>query len=236
QRAYDQLVHDVALQNLDVTFAIDRAGLVGEDGPTHAGSFDLTFMRCIPNLIIAAPADENECRKLLHSAYQHQGPAAVRYPRGHGTGVEIETSLQTLPIGKGRELRQGKDNGIAILNFGTRLSAALEAAAELDASVCDMRWVKPLDEDLIMAMAESHQLLVTIEENAIAGGAGSGVSEFLQQQGLAIPILQLGLGDHYVDHGKPDQLLAQEGLDAAGILQACQYRWQQLKRSKRNLA
>lgn len=237
QRAYDQLIHDVVLQNLDVTFAIDRAGLVGEDGPTHAGSFDLTFMRCIPNLIIAAPSNENECRKLLHTAYLHPGPAAVRYPRGVGTGAAIETQLGTLSVGKGIQLRSGRENGIAILSFGTRLQAAQEAAEKLDASICDMRWVKPLDEELILAMAESHQLLVTLEENSIAGGAGSAVSEWLQQQGLHMPILQLGLSDHYVDHGKPQQLLSQEGLDSEGILKSIQHRWELLENNRaRNLA
>jgi len=216
QRAYDQLVHDVALQNLDVTFAIDRAGLVGEDGPTHAGSFDISFMRCIPNMVIATPSDENECRKLLSSAYQFQGPAAVRYPRGTGVGVDIEPSLNTVQIGLAREIRQGK-SGLAILNFGTGLKAAMVAAEALDASVCDMRWAKPIDENLVVKMAEQNQLLVTLEENAIAGGAGSAVTEHLNKMGLVMPVLQLGLEDHFVNHGKPQQLIAAEGLDAKGI-------------------
>ncbi|MCV6620189.1 MAG: 1-deoxy-D-xylulose-5-phosphate synthase [Cellvibrionaceae bacterium] len=241
QRAYDQLIHDVALQNLDVTFAIDRAGLVGEDGPTHAGSFDLTFMRCIPNMIIAAPSDENECRKLLSTAYQYNGPSAVRYPRGNGVGVSIEENLDTVIIGKGIQLNQSKNNRIAILNFGTRLQAAKEATAAVDASLCDMRWVKPIDEELILKIASSHQLLVTIEENAIAGGAGSAVSEFLNSQGICLPILQLGLDDRYVDHGKPQQLLEKEQLDAKGIQQAIEKRWAELSAAQqdnkpRNLA
>ena len=215
QRAYDQLVHDVALQNLDVTFAIDRAGLVGEDGPTHAGSFDISFLRCIPNMVIAAPSDENECRQLLYTAYQHQGPAAVRYPRGTGPGATIEASMQLLPVGKGLEKRSG--NRVAILCFGTLLPAALEAAESLGASVCNMRFVKPIDTELIERMATNHQLLVTLEENAIAGGAGSAVSEHLNQQGLVTPLLQLGFKDKFVDHDSQQQQLAKLGLDAAGI-------------------
>jgi 1-deoxy-D-xylulose-5-phosphate synthase len=215
QRAYDQLVHDVALQNLDVLFAIDRAGLVGEDGPTHAGSFDISFLRCIPNMVIAAPSDENECRQLLYTAYQHRGPAAVRYPRGTGTGATIEAEMQLLPIGKGVEKRSG--TRVAILCFGTLLPAALEAAETLGASVCDMRFVKPIDCELIERMAANHQLLVTLEENAIAGGAGSAVSEFLNQQGLVTPLLQLGFNDKFVDHDSQKVQLAKLGLDAAGI-------------------
>ncbi|AFU99145.1 1-deoxy-D-xylulose-5-phosphate synthase [Simiduia agarivorans] len=216
QRAYDQLIHDVAIQNLDVTFGIDRAGLVGEDGPTHAGAFDLSFMRCVPNMVIAAPSDENECRKLLTSAYQYPGPAAVRYPRGTGTGVTIETELTPLPVGKGVQLRQGKD--IAILNFGTLLSNALPAADQLNASVCDMRWVKPLDETLVLTMAKQHSLLVTLEENAVAGGAGSAVLELLNSHGLCVPVLQLGLPDRYVEHGKQAEMLADAELNADAIL------------------
>lgn len=239
QRAYDQLIHDVALQNLDVTFAIDRAGLVGEDGPTHAGSFDLTFLRCIPQIIIATPSDEDECRTLLHTAYQHNGAAAVRYPRGNGVGVEIEKSLQTVEIGKGQIKRQGlkNDNSVVVFNFGTRLKAAMEVAEQLDITVCDMRWVKPLDHQLIIKMAEQHQLIVTLEENAIAGGAGSGVMEYLQQQGFSTPVLQLGLSDNYVNHGKPEQLLESEQLDSKGILNSIKMKLAQLQTSKpRNLA
>jgi 1-deoxy-D-xylulose-5-phosphate synthase len=215
QRAYDQLVHDVALQNLDVTFAIDRAGLVGEDGPTHAGSFDLSFLRCIPNMLIAAPSDENECRQLLYTAYQFPGPAAVRYPRGTGTGVHIEKALTALPLGKGVLKREGKQ--VAILCFGTLLANAHQVAEQLNASLCDMRFVKPLDEELIQRMANSHSLIVTIEENAIAGGAGSAVSEYLANQGYVISVLHLGLNDTFVDHANHAQQLIEQGLDAAGI-------------------
>ena len=215
QRAYDQLVHDVALQNLDVTFAIDRAGLVGEDGPTHAGSFDLSFMRCIPNMLIAAPSDENECRQLLYTAYQYPGPAAVRYPRGAGAGVHIEATFTRLPIGRGRLLREGKQ--VVILSFGTLLANAQQAAEKLNASVCDMRFVKPLDEALIERMANSHSLIVTLEENAIAGGAGSAVSEYLANQGYVMPILHLGLKDTFVDHANHTQQLVEQGLDAVSI-------------------
>ena len=223
QRAYDQLVHDVALQNLDVTFAIDRAGLVGEDGPTHAGSFDLSFLRCIPNMLIAAPSDENECRQLLYTAYQFPGPAAVRYPRGTGTGAQIHEQFTALPIGKGRVVRtinkelkrEGKQ--VAILCFGTLLANALQAAEKLNASVCDMRFVKPLDEELIERMANTHSLIVTLEENAIAGGAGSAVSEYLANQGYVMSVLHLGLNDTFVDHANHAQQLIEQGLDAAGI-------------------
>lgn len=215
QRGYDQLVHDVAIQNLDVTFAIDRAGLVGEDGPTHAGSFDLTYMRCLPNVAIAAPSDENECRQLLYTAYRHKGPAAVRYPRGTGPGAEIRKEMTELPLGKGRLMRKG--TGVAILNFGTLLAPAMAAAENLNATVADMRWVKPLDERLIDELAAEHQLLVTIEENTIAGGAGSAVMEYLNRVGTLIPMLQLGLPDRIIEHGKHKVLLAELGLDATGI-------------------
>ncbi len=226
QRAYDQLIHDVALQNLDVTFAIDRAGMVGEDGPTHAGAYDLSFMRCIPNMVIAAPSDENECRQLLHSCYQHPGPAAVRYPRGTGPGSAIEQTMKLLPIGKGIESCSGCK--VAILNFGTLHASALEAAQQLGASVCDMRFVKPLDTALIKRMADEHELLVTLEENSLMAGAGSAVSEFLNQQGTIIPMLQLGLTDRYVDHAKHSEQLASEGLDSAGIEASIRQRLQLL--------
>ncbi|AQT61535.1 1-deoxy-D-xylulose-5-phosphate synthase [Cellvibrio sp. PSBB023] len=215
QRAYDQLVHDVALQNLDVTFAIDRAGLVGEDGPTHAGSFDISFLRCIPNMVIAAPSDENECRQLLYTAYQHPGPAAVRYPRGTGVGVVIEQTMTALPLGKGLLKRDGKQ--VALLCFGTLLPVAQQVADQYGYSLCDMRFVKPLDTELIERMAASHQLLVTLEENAIAGGAGSGVCEYLNSQGLTLPVLQLGFGDEFVEHASQKQQLATQGLDAKSI-------------------
>ncbi|MEX1664574.1 1-deoxy-D-xylulose-5-phosphate synthase [Zhongshania arctica] len=216
QRAYDQLIHDIALQNLDVTFGIDRAGLVGEDGPTHAGAFDLSFLRCIPNMIVMAPADENETRQMLHTAYHYPGPAAVRYPRGTGPGVEIQEAMTPLEIGKGRIVREGTK--IAILSFGTLLSAAISAADTIGATVADMRFVKPLDTELIDALADDHTLLVTLEENVIAGGAGSAVCEYLNQQGRWLPVLQLGLPDQFIDHGKHQQLLRDIGLDSEGII------------------
>ena len=216
QRAYDQLIHDIALQNLDVTFGIDRAGLVGEDGPTHAGAFDLSFLRCIPNMIVMAPADENETRQMLHTGYVYPGPAAIRYPRGTGPGVNIETNMTPLEIGKGRLVRKGTQ--IAILSFGTLLSSALSAADEIGATVADMRFVKPLDTALIDSLTDSHTLLVTLEENVIAGGAGSAVCEYLNQQGRCIPVLQLGLPDQFIDHGKHPQLLSDIGLDSNGII------------------
>ncbi|MDC0664064.1 1-deoxy-D-xylulose-5-phosphate synthase [Marinobacter sp. SS21] len=222
QRGYDQLIHDVAIQNLDVLFAIDRAGLVGEDGPTHAGAFDISYLRCIPNMVVMTPSDENETRQLLHTGMTHNGPAAVRYPRGTGPGSEIQSELAALPLGRGRRIREG--SGVAILNFGTLLTPALAAAEALDATVADMRFVKPLDETLVLELAEQHELLVTVEENVIAGGAGSAVSEFLNQQGLAQPILQLGLPDAFVEHGKHGDLLADCGLDASGIEQAIEHR------------
>ncbi len=217
QRAYDQLVHDVALQNLDVTFAIDRAGLVGEDGPTHAGSFDISFLRCIPNMVIAAPSDENECRQLLYTAYQYPGPAAVRYPRGTGAGAVIAPVMTALPLGKGLVKREGQ--GVAILCFGTLLATATTVADDLNASLCDMRFVKPLDTELVEKMAASHSLLVTLEENAIAGGAGSAVTEHLHQRGLTIPVLQLGFNDEFVDHDSQQHQLARQGLDGYSITQ-----------------
>ncbi|PPK52305.1 1-deoxy-D-xylulose-5-phosphate synthase [Marinobacter persicus] len=218
QRAYDQLIHDVAIQDLDVLFAIDRAGLVGEDGPTHAGAFDISYLRCIPGMVVMTPSDENETRQLLHTGLHHQGPAAVRYPRGTGPGTEIQQELTALPLGKGRRVRDGKQ--VAILNFGTLLHSALEAADGLNATVADMRFVKPLDEALVRELAEQHDLLVTLEENAIAGGAGSAVCEYLNANQLTVPVLQLGLPDRFVDHGKHGELLSECGLDAEGIGQA----------------
>ncbi len=222
QRAYDQLIHDVALQNLDVLFGIDRAGLVGEDGPTHAGSFDLSFLRCIPNLLVMAPSDENETRQLLYTGFKYQGPAAVRYPRGTGPGALIEQKMTALDIGKGIVRRQGK--GVAILNFGTLLADAMPAAETLNATVADMRFVKPLDQQLIIELASSHDLIVTLEENTIAGGAGAGVSEYLSSQGIDIPILHLGLPDTFIDHGKHQDLLAACGLSSSGILHSIEQR------------
>ncbi|MDX1451201.1 MAG: 1-deoxy-D-xylulose-5-phosphate synthase [Oleiphilaceae bacterium] len=216
QRAYDQLIHDVAVQNLDVLFAIDRAGLVGEDGPTHAGSFDLSFLRCIPNMVIMAPSDENELRQMLYTGHLHQGPAAVRYPRGTGPGAHIETDMQALEIGRARALKKGK--GVAILSFGALLPAATEAAEKLNASLWDMRFVKPLDEACIKECALQHDLLVTIEENVVAGGAGSGVAEYLAEAGINTPVLHLGLPDAFVEHGKPKDLLRDCGLDSHSMI------------------
>lgn len=224
QRAYDQLIHDVALQNLDVTFGIDRAGLVGEDGPTHAGAFDLSFLRCIPNMVVMAPADENETRQMLHTAYHYPGPAAVRYPRGTGPGVIPATEMAALEIGKGRKIREGGE--VAILSFGTLLTAAQEAGEKLNASVADMRFVKPLDTELIDQLAATHSLIVTVEENVIAGGAGSAVTEYLHQRGVNVAVLQLGLPDTFVDHGNHLTLLSQIGLDAEGIAQSIQQQLQ----------
>ncbi len=215
QRAYDQLIHDVALQNLDVLFAIDRAGLVGEDGATHAGSFDISFMRCIPNMVIMAPADENEARQMLYTGYVHPGPAAVRYPRGTGPGVTIEQAMTAFPIGKGRLSRQGQQ--VAILNFGALLPTALTVGEELDASVADMRFIKPLDTELLDQLAADHTLIVTLEENAVAGGAGAGVSEYFAQQGIVVAVLHLGLPDIFIDHATHDAQIATAGLDVATI-------------------
>ena len=222
QRAYDQLIHDVAVQDLDVLFAIDRAGLVGEDGPTHAGSFDLSYLRCIPNMLIMAPADENETRQMLTTGFLHNGPAAVRYPRGTGPGVPVDPVLEPLPIGKGVITRQG--SRVAILNFGALHANAMAAAEQLDATVANMRFVKPLDTALLQQLTNSHELLVTVEENAIMGGAGSAVNEWLLAQGIQIPVLNLGLPDIYVEHDKPANMLAECGLDAAGIERAIRQR------------
>ena len=218
QRAYDQLIHDVAIQNLDVTFAIDRAGLVGADGPTHAGSFDLSFMRCIPNLLIMAPADGNECRQMLHTAFNYNGPAAVRYPRGSIPDVTVTKELKNLEIGKAVYCRHGK--GIALLAFGSMVYPAVAAGEHLDATVVNMRFIKPLDVKLICDIARTHQLIVTIEENAIMGGAGSAVCELLNAHNLHIPVKQLGLPDTFMEHGKPEAMLKACGLDADGITQA----------------
>ena len=215
QRGYDQLIHDVALQNLPVVFALDRAGLVGADGATHAGAYDIPFLRCIPNMSIACPADENECRKLLTSAFEQSHPVAVRYPRGAGEGVALESGLQSLPFGKGEIRREGR--GIAILAFGTLLYPALQAAEKLGCTVVNMRWAKPLDVELLRQVAATHDALVTLEEGAIMGGAGSAVTEALHAAGIAKPVLQLGLGDEFIEHGDPAKLLALQGLDAAGI-------------------
>ncbi|MDH3325997.1 MAG: 1-deoxy-D-xylulose-5-phosphate synthase [Gammaproteobacteria bacterium] len=218
QRGYDQLIHDVAIQDLPILFAIDRAGLVGPDGPTHAGSFDISFMRCIPNIVIMAPSDENECRQMLYTGYMHNGPAAVRYPRGKGPGVNVKTIMTKLPIGKADIRRKGKD--IAILAFGPMLSPALEAAERLNATVVNMRFVKPLDEKMVIDMAHQHSILVSIEDNAIAGGAGSAINELLASMSHSPTILNLGLPDKFVEHGERDVLLRDCGLDKAGIIAA----------------
>ena len=215
QRAYDQLIHDVALQNLDVLFAIDRGGLVGPDGATHSGSFDLSYLRCIPNMVVMAPADERECRQMLSTGFQHQGPAAVRYPRGSGPGVAVDDDLATLPIGKAELRREGQ--GIALLAFGALLAPAAKVAETLDATLVNMRFVKPLDEALVLELARSHAAFVTLEDNAIAGGAGAGVGELLAARGVVLPILHLGLADSYLEHASREDLLAESGLDAAGI-------------------
>jgi len=222
QRGYDQLIHDVAVQNLDVLFAIDRAGLVGEDGPTHAGSFDLAYLRCIPGMLVMTPSDENELRRLLCTGYRFEGPAAVRYPRGNGPNARIEPGLEPLEIGKAVVRRQG--SRVALLVFGVQLTEALAVGETLDATVVDMRFVKPLDEALLRELADSHELLVSIEEGSVMGGAGSAVNEFLAREGLLKPILNLGLPDRYVEHAKPAEMLAECGLDEAGIEAAIRHR------------
>ncbi|MCW8956134.1 MAG: 1-deoxy-D-xylulose-5-phosphate synthase [Gammaproteobacteria bacterium] len=222
QRAYDQLIHDVALQNLPVLFAIDRAGLVGADGPTHAGSFDLSFMRCIPNLLIMAPADENECRQMLYTGYRHKGPAAVRYPRGQGPGTQIQARMTELETGKAEIRREGQK--VALLAFGSMLTPALEAGEQLDATVVNMRFIKPLDKSLIEQLASSHDLLVSIEENALMGGAGSAINELLNERQIDCEIINLGLPDYFVSHGSSHQLLAECGLDSQGIVNAVEQR------------
>ena len=216
QRGYDQLIHDVAIQNLPVVFALDRAGLVGADGATHAGAYDIVYLRCVPNMSIACPADEAECRQLLTSAFERDHPVAVRYPRGAGAGVTPHLALDALPYGKGEIRRQGKR--IAILAFGTLLYPALHAAGQIDATVANMRWAKPLDADLVLELARTHEALVTIEEGAIMGGAGSAVLEALQAAHCNVPVLQLGLPDRFIEHGDPARLLAGVGLDSPGIV------------------
>ena len=226
QRAYDQMIHDVALQNLPVLFAIDRAGLVGPDGPTHAGAFDLSFMRCIPNLVIMTPADEDECRRMLSTGFQYEGPAAVRYPRGKGPGRIPASDFATIPIGTAETRREGRR--VALLAFGSMLAPCEALAEQLDATVINMRFVKPLDRELLLSIARTHDLLVTVEENAIAGGAGSGVNELLAAEGLAVPVLNLGLSDRYIEHGSREECLQEDGLDEAGISRRIQERMQQM--------
>jgi 1-deoxy-D-xylulose-5-phosphate synthase len=215
QRAYDQLIHDVALQNLPVVFALDRAGLVGADGATHAGAYDLAYLRCVPNMVVMAPADENECRQMLFTATRCQSPAAVRYPRGSGVGVPVVQAFTELPLGKAEVRRKGRR--LAILAFGSMVGPAVEAGKALDATVVNMRFVKPIDTDLIAELAATHEAFVTVEEHVVMGGAGSACAEALAQLGVAKPVLHLGLPDRFIDHGDHALLLKREGLDAAGL-------------------
>jgi 1-deoxy-D-xylulose-5-phosphate synthase len=224
QRAYDQLIHDIVLQNLPVVLAIDRAGLVGADGATHAGSFDLTFLRCLPNTVVMTPSNENECRQMLFTAFSLNQPVAVRYPRGSGPGVAIEDNMASIPVGKAELCRKG--NHIAILAFGSMLSPSLEAGDALDASVINMRFVKPIDNDMIQQLAENHEFIVTVEENVVMGGAGSAVAEALANLGLHPQLLQLGLPDHFIEHGDPAELLSEAGLDAKGIYKSIRERFE----------
>jgi 1-deoxy-D-xylulose-5-phosphate synthase len=224
QRAYDQLIHDVALQNLPVVFAVDRAGLVGSDGATHQGSYDLSYLRCIPNTVIMAPADENECRQMLYTATTLAAPAIVRYPRGSGPGVPVQAEMTALPIGKAQLRREGK-SGLALLAFGALVASAQQIAESLDATLVNMRFVKPLDEELVTALARRHRALVTIEENATQGGAGSAVGELLAAEGLQLPLLQLGIPDRFIEHGSREGCLAAAGLDAAGLAASVGHWW-----------
>jgi 1-deoxy-D-xylulose-5-phosphate synthase len=227
QRGYDQLVHDVAIQDLDVLFAIDRGGVVGPDGATHAGNLDLSYLRCVPNMMVMAPADENECRQMLSTGFRHQGPAAVRYPRGTGPGVAVQATLETLPIGKAEVRRRG--SRIVLLAFGAAVPAAETVGAELDLTVVNMRFVKPLDRALLLELAKSHEGFVTIEDNVVAGGAGSGVAELLAAENIALPVLHLGLPDAFQHHASREQLLGEAGIDAAGIRASVLARWPELQ-------
>ena len=229
QRGYDQLVHDVAIQELDVLFAVDRGGVVGPDGATHAGNLDLSYLRCVPNMVVMAPADENECRQMLTTGHLHPGPAAVRYPRGTGPGVALEADLQALPIGKAQVRRNG--HGIALLAFGATVPAAEQVGAELGLTVVNMRFVKPLDRDTVLSLTKTHDGFVTLEDNVVAGGAGSGVAELLAAEGITLPILHLGLPDAFQPHASREQLLAEAGLDAAGIRASIKARWPHLAAS-----
>src|SRR5688572_18186078 len=224
QRAYDQLIHDVALQNLPVVFALDRAGLVGSDGATHQGSYDLSYMRCIPNMVIMAPADENECRQMLYTACTLEGPSAVRYPRGSGPGVPLAAEMTALPVGRGEVRREGR-SGLALLVFGTLLDSSLKIAERLDATVVNMRFVKPLDEDLVLSVAAKHRAIVTVEENAVAGGAGSAVGELLTAEGVLMPLLHIGIPDRFIEHGSRDDCLALAGLDFASLAGTIERWW-----------
>ena len=234
QRGYDQLVHDVATQKLDVLFAIDRGGVVGPDGATHAGNLDLSFLRCVPNMVMMAPADENECRQMLSTGLHYAGPAAVRYPRGSGPGVAVEANLDTVPIGKAQLRRSGAR--IALLAFGATVPAAEQVGAELGLTVVNMRFVKPLDRELLLELARTHEGLVTIEDNVVAGGAGSGVGELLNAEGVLMPLLQLGLPDAFQHHASREDLLAEAGIDAAGIRAAVLRRWPQLAKAEGSLS
>ena len=226
QRGYDQTIHDVALQNLPVVFALDRAGVVGADGATHAGAYDFAYLRCLPNFVVYAPSDENECRQMLYSAFLQDGPSAVRYPRGSGPGVTVEKAFTEIPLGRAELRRQGRR--IAILAFGTMLAPALAAGEALGATVVNMRFVKPIDDRMIAELAGTHGAFVTVEEHVVMGGAGSAVAESMAAQGLVLPLLQLGLPDRPIDHGDQAQLLRDEGLDAAGIEASIRKRFTQL--------
>jgi 1-deoxy-D-xylulose-5-phosphate synthase len=234
QRAYDQLIHDVALQNLPVVFALDRAGLVGSDGATHQGSYDISFLRCIPNMTIMAPADENECRQMLYTATTLPGPAAVRYPRGTGPGVPLVEEMTAIPVGRAQMRREGR-SGLAILVFGTLLDPAQKIAERLDATLVNMRFIKPMDEDLVISLAERHRAIVTIEENATIAGAGSAVGELLASEGLLIPILQLGIPDRFIEHGSRDSCLVAAGLDAAGLTSSIERWWAMQTRERERI-
>jgi 1-deoxy-D-xylulose-5-phosphate synthase len=241
QRAYDQLIHDIQIQNLPIVLAIDRAGLVGGDGATHNGSFDLTYLRCLPNMTVMTPADENECRQMLYTAFQMNSPAAVRYPRGSGPGVPVEKEMRALPLGKGEIRRRAKTSvppsrRVAILAFGSMLAPSLLAAEEFDATVANMRFVKPLDVQLVLELADTHDLLVTVEENVVMGGAGSAVLEALQSHLRTVPVLQLGLPDRFIDQGDPALQLAHCGLDRDGLARAIRARLQELSVPARAVA
>jgi len=224
QRAYDQLIHDVALQNLPVTFALDRAGLVGGDGATHQGSFDLSFLRCIPNLTIMAPADENECRQMLYTGVQLGSPAVIRYPRGQGTGKTIERNMQAMPIGKATRIREGRSD-LAILAWGPMVGFCAQVAEQLDATLINMRFIKPLDESLLLQLATKHKALITVEENTVAGGAGSAVAEFLNAQGISISMLHIGIPDQFIEHGSRQDCLIAAGLDIQSISTTIRQWW-----------
>jgi 1-deoxy-D-xylulose-5-phosphate synthase len=234
QRAYDQLIHDVALQNLPVVFALDRAGLVGGDGATHQGSYDLTFLRCIPNLTVMAPADENECRQMLFTASTLAGPSAVRYPRGTGPGVAVSPDMTALPVGRGEIRREGR-SGLALLAFGPLVESAQKIAERLDATVVNMRFIKPLDEELVLQIAARHRALITLEENVTAGGAGSAIGELLAAEGVAMPLMHIGIPDRFIEHGSREECLTAAGLDFASVSGTVE-RWWALQVQNRSRA